>query len=102
MLRDIDQLRHGPVWESHEVNIKVGAEMCKQYFIGRDIVQIVRELIGDPELEEDMVYAPQKHWSSEDRKVQVYSEMWTARWWWRQQVSILQHNIMYTNVPMTR
>lgn len=87
LLAAIDKLPHGPAWEVHKVEINDGSEVSTHYFYGRNIVQIVRELIGNAEHNDKIHYAPEQHWTSEDRTMRIYGEMWTARWWWRQQVS---------------
>jgi hypothetical protein len=96
MLKDLDKLPHGPDWNNHEVEIQVGSETRTEYFLGRNIIQVVRELIGDPQRKDDMCYAPQQHWTSEKRDVRICSEMWTGRWWWRQQVSTLDSTHAYS------
>lgn len=53
----------------------------------RDIIQIIRDLIGDPKLQWEMEYAPQRHWTSIECLKRIYNEMWTGDWWWTLQVS---------------
>jgi len=55
-------------------------------FYHRDILECVRALYGDPELAECLVYAPEKHYTSSDKKSRIFSEMNSGRWWWTRQV----------------
>ncbi|KAF8593929.1 hypothetical protein BDV93DRAFT_424315, partial [Ceratobasidium sp. AG-I] len=53
----------------------------------RDILKVVRELIGARRFRDCMQYAPERHWVSLDCDRRVYDEMWSGDWWWRMQVS---------------
>ena len=55
----------------------------------RDPVECVRELIGKPAFDGCLVYAPERHFADVAGESEVINEMWTARWWWTIQVSIL-------------
>jgi hypothetical protein len=57
-------------------------------FYHRDIVECVRALYGDPALANFLVHAPEKWYTGPDKKVQIFSEMHTGRWWWARQVSL--------------
>ena len=56
-------------------------------FYHHDIIQCIRALYGDPELAEFLVHAPEKRYTGPDKKVRIYSEMHTGRWWWTRQVT---------------
>jgi hypothetical protein len=75
----------------HEV--KVVEEPSKRihisYMFARNIIAIVRELIGNPAFKDHIRYAPERHWTAEDCKIRVYGEAWSGNWWWRMQVSDL-------------
>jgi hypothetical protein len=96
MLKDLHKLPHSPNWHNHKVKIQVGSEMHTEYFLGCNIIQVVRELIRDPQHKDDMCYAPQQHWTSEKQDIHIYSEMWMGCWWWRQQVSMLDSMHAYS------
>lgn len=59
----------------------------KYEFYHCDIIQCIRALYGDPELANFLVHTPEKWYTGPDKKVQIYSEMHTGRWWWTCQVS---------------
>lgn len=52
----------------------------------RDPVEVIRDLVGDPSLADDLHWAPSKVYSDMQREKRVYSEMWTADWWYKLQV----------------
>lgn len=54
----------------------------------RDPVEIVEELIGNPQFREVMKYAPERVYADMEGKTQVINEMWTGSWWWEIQVSM--------------
>jgi hypothetical protein len=72
----------------HEIEIHDGQRPRVQYLFARNIIKVVRELIGNPAFQEYMQYAPEKQWTTEEKLVRVFSDMWTADWWWRMQVSV--------------
>lgn len=88
MLSDLDKLPHGPNWMLHKIRIVAkNGDVRMAYLFGRNIIAIVRTLIGDTNFKDKLRYAPVQVWTTIERKVQVYSEAWTGRWWWRMQVS---------------
>jgi hypothetical protein len=52
----------------------------------RDIISAIRGLWGDPKFADHMVYRPKRVFTDASKKERVYSEMWTANWWWSIQV----------------
>ncbi|KIJ52822.1 hypothetical protein M422DRAFT_155757 [Sphaerobolus stellatus SS14] len=48
----------------------------------RDPVECVKEIIGNPSLQQDIHYAPVKIFTDESRQEQVFNEMWSGSWWW--------------------
>jgi hypothetical protein len=88
MLEDLDALPHGPKWDMYEVEIKqANGEIRMEYLFGRNILDVIRSLIGDWVFKDKLRYAPVRVWTTKERKERVYSEAWTAKWWWRMQVS---------------
>jgi Plavaka transposase len=75
-----------PSFQRHEVI--VGTEVCDVYF--RDVIACVRALFADPDLTQYLVTAPEKHLTdgSNGRKIRMYHDMHTGKWWWSTQVSI--------------
>ena len=63
--------------------------MTEEYELWRrDLIQIIRQLIGNPALEKNMAYAPELVYADSKGTVRQYDEMWTADWWWNIQVFI--------------
>lgn len=68
----------------------------KYEFYHRDIIQCVRVLYGNPELTPFLAHAPEKHYTSPDKKTRIYSEMNTGKWWWNLQVYFVsRHQIHF-------
>jgi len=61
----------------------------KYEFYHRDIIQCIRALYGNPELAQFLAHAPEKHYTSSDKKTRIYSEMHTGKWWWNLQVGFI-------------
>jgi len=76
---------------------------CKVLMIGnerlefycRDIIECIRSLYGDPEFVQDLVFAPERHYTSAERTSRIYNEMHTGDWWWTVQV----RDLHLTNYP---
>ena len=56
-------------------------------FYHRDI-QCIHVLYGNPEIAEFLAHAPEKHFTGQDQKTHVYSEMHSGKWWWTCQVCL--------------
>ncbi|KEP46644.1 hypothetical protein V565_188010, partial [Rhizoctonia solani 123E] len=89
MLEDLDRLRHGPSWKVYEIEIKLANREARvEYLFGRNIIEVVRSLIGDWTFKEELRYSPTRVWTTKGRKERLYSEAWTGNWWWRMQMKI--------------
>lgn len=55
-------------------------------FYCRDVLECIRSLYGDPEFTQDLVFSPERHYTSHERKCRIYNEMYTCEWWWAVQV----------------
>ncbi|QRV88277.1 hypothetical protein RhiJN_16295 [Ceratobasidium sp. AG-Ba] len=88
LLRDVDGLPQGAKWRTLEVTVGEGIYRRKCTLHLRDILQVIRQLIGARRFEHCMRYAPERRWTSRNRKCRVYDEMWTGDWWWRMQGAI--------------
>ncbi|QRV93061.1 Zn-finger protein [Ceratobasidium sp. AG-Ba] len=62
LLKDVNHLPYGPKWVEQDIT-----------------------LLGDSRFRRFMRYAPEKHWTSHERKCRLYGEMWSGNWWWRMQ-----------------
>ncbi|EJF58879.1 hypothetical protein DICSQDRAFT_148808 [Dichomitus squalens LYAD-421 SS1] len=48
----------------------------------RDVVDCVRELIGNPLFRDAIRYAPEREYADNEGNTRIYSNMWGADWWW--------------------
>jgi hypothetical protein len=64
--------------------IVIGEETLELHF--RDVISCIQCLYGDPELAQDLVTVPERHYSDHERMNRIYSEMHTGDWWWAVQV----------------
>ncbi|KAG8699999.1 hypothetical protein FRC09_006244 [Ceratobasidium sp. 395] len=86
MLTDIDNLPHGPDWFFQDLVIGEGPYERVHTLYFRRIVDVIRDLMGNPAFRRVMRYAPERHWTSRSKKSRVYGEMWTGEWWWLRQL----------------
>lgn len=86
-MKEIDRLPHGPGWYAKGLGVREGSGERIAIVYMRNIVEIVRELIGNPRFKHHMRYAPERQWTSDARIHRVFGETWTGNWWWRMQVS---------------
>ncbi|KAG9086653.1 hypothetical protein FS749_003498 [Ceratobasidium sp. UAMH 11750] len=86
MMKAIDTLPHGPPWKAVTLNVPVGDEERLMVVYVRDVVGVIRELMGNNRFKRHMRYAPERHWTSKARRKRVFGEMWTGDWWWTMQM----------------
>jgi hypothetical protein len=99
LVKDIDALPHGPSWDTATIDIGEGMHKRTHVVFKRNIIEVVKELIGNIRFKGFMRYAPERHWTSHRRRYRVYDEMWSGNWWWRTQVSIsMSDNVL----PLTK
>ncbi|KAI9057363.1 hypothetical protein FKP32DRAFT_1584219 [Trametes sanguinea] len=48
----------------------------------RNIIDCVKELLGNSSFADSLVYAPQRQYVDEEGRNRLYDNMWTADWWW--------------------
>jgi hypothetical protein len=65
-------------------NLVIGGETLELYF--RDILACIWSIYSDPELAQDLVVAPERHYADHKRTDRIYSEIHTGDWWWAVQV----------------
>ncbi|KAG1844739.1 hypothetical protein C8R48DRAFT_617813 [Suillus tomentosus] len=78
--------------------ILVAGEAFDVYF--RDILQCVKALFGDPELAPHLVFAPERHYSNEDKTQRIYHDMYTGDWWWHTQKRLENEKPGATIIPI--
>ena len=77
-----------------EIATKSGTDQSSQRRIiyHRDVIDVVRFLLGHGPFENNLKYAPERHYTAkldEDESAsRVYNEMHTGDWWWRTQKDI--------------
>ena len=86
----IDGLPGRPPFLCAEVTI--GGEVLKFYY--RDILASIRALYGNPDFQHDLVFAPERHFTNDERICRIYNEMYTGDWWWSVQVRE-RYSILY-------
>jgi len=52
-------------------------------------MKCIQTIYGDPQFTHDLVFAPERHYTSQERTCRVYNEIHTGDWWWKVQVSKL-------------
>ncbi|KAG9124361.1 hypothetical protein FRC07_011919 [Ceratobasidium sp. 392] len=85
LMRSIDKLPSGPDWKAVKLKVGEGEEARVDVVYIRDIIQVIRELIGNSRFKRHMRYAPERHWTSSAKLKRVFGEMWTGDWWWTMQ-----------------
>lgn len=58
----------------------------------RDIIEVIKELLGNATYGKDMVFAPQDEFNDAEKTERRYTEMWTADWWKKIQVCELENH----------
>lgn len=67
--------------------VEMGGETFEFHY--RDVLECTRALFGDPEFAEDLVFAPERHYTDVQKHNRVYSEIETGAWWWDRQVHVI-------------
>ncbi|KAG8762506.1 hypothetical protein FRC12_008982 [Ceratobasidium sp. 428] len=98
LIQDINRLPKGPKWRTEYVTVGEGRHKRTHPVYLRDILEVIRLLIGTRRFKHLMRYAPERHWTSSDKKCRVYDEMWSGDWWWKMQYLI--RNANGTVVPL--
>ena len=71
-----------PAFQCRE--LVIGGETLEFYH--HDILGCIRTIYSDPEFAQDLVVAPERHYTDQGRTERIYSEMHTGDWWWAVQV----------------
>ncbi|KAG8761973.1 hypothetical protein FRC11_011835 [Ceratobasidium sp. 423] len=90
MYTAIDTFALTPGW-THEilrVSVDGGEEILDVYM--RDILEVIRFLIGLRRLRDHIHYSSEKHWTydRQGRRIRAFDELWSGEWWWRIQYLI--------------
>ncbi|KAN0103742.1 hypothetical protein V8E52_011679, partial [Russula decolorans] len=92
----IDNLPGRPPFVCKE--LVMGGEHLKFYC--REILPSLKAIFGDPELKHDLVFAPERHFTNNERTCRIYSEMHTGDWWWSVQASLESRQPGATIIPL--
>ena len=79
-----ERLPGRPKFEQHDIVIE--GETFEVYF--RNIMDCIASLYGNPKFAPHLIFAPERHYSDEDKTCRIYHDMYTGRWWWETQVHI--------------
>ena len=87
-LSKIQKIPYGPmgIWQvtTFETTPRYPGSPCKEYrLLYRDIVGVIRFLLGHEPFKDDLVYAPVRH--TNQAECRVFTELHTANWWWETQ-----------------
>lgn len=77
-----------PCWSCEELVYVVKDEdeadeerIEKLDFWYRNIIEVVQEILENPDFKDDMCYQHEKIYSDNEQEERIYNEMWTADWW---------------------
>lgn len=90
----VDTLPRGPGWSCEQFELVGDVKDEHGQFRTetlqlwkRDPVDCIKELVGNPAFKNKMKFAPERVYEDKG-KTCVYSETWTADWWWEVQVRV--------------
>ncbi|KAG9082073.1 hypothetical protein FRC06_005256 [Ceratobasidium sp. 370] len=87
-MQDIKNLPKGPEMRPFTVTVGEGDGAEAVELWSKDIVEVLKYLVGDPRFKEHINYVPRKEYTDKERKNRVYSDTCTGNWWWRMQCII--------------
>jgi hypothetical protein len=64
-------------------NPLLGEPCIEQNFYLRNSLEVMKDILRDPSLREDFVWAPRKLYDTDGNR--LYMDMWTGDWWWEMQ-----------------
>ncbi|KAJ7058983.1 hypothetical protein C8F01DRAFT_990238 [Mycena amicta] len=85
-----------PIFERHE--LVVGGQSEEFFF--QPIIPCVRALWGDPEFAQDLIFAPERHYTDADMTERVFTDVHTGKWWWAAQKVLEAEKPGATIVPL--
>jgi hypothetical protein len=74
-----DELPTCPPFHCKEVTF--GEERLEFYY--RDVMKCIRAIYGNPQFAHHLVFAPERHYTSQERTCRIYNELYTGDWWWK-------------------
>jgi hypothetical protein len=95
LMKAVDQLPRGTEWKLKRITVEGnvvsngGQRESEELELWlRDPVDCIRELMGNPEFEDVVAYAPERVFADDEGKTRRFDETWTGDWWWEMQVSL--------------
>ncbi|KAG9095097.1 hypothetical protein FRC06_010123 [Ceratobasidium sp. 370] len=88
---EIDRLPHGPRWYRRTIRIPADQGEIIVHLWMRDVIELVQHLISDRRFMEHMRFAPERHYTSAERRCRIFGQMWSSGWWWRMQGLLGKH-----------
>jgi hypothetical protein len=91
-MKDIDEcLPDEPEMKSYKVTVGEGQEAETVEMYAKNLLEVVRRMLGDPRFKQYMHYVPQRHYADEARKVRLHGQTYAGNFMWRMQVSTSVH-----------
>ncbi|KAG1805062.1 uncharacterized protein HD556DRAFT_1196303, partial [Suillus plorans] len=92
-LQTVDELPHGPAWSCKKVTVcgnhedENGKLLQEEVELWSwDLVECMKELIGNPSFKADIAYSPARAYSDRAGEHRIIDKMWMADWWAEKQV----------------
>jgi hypothetical protein len=94
LMKAIDQLPHSTDWQSKRISVE-GNKLTNEWQYKtedlelwmQDPVECIHKLMGNPEFNHMVSYAPERVFSDAEGKTRQFDKMWTGDWLWEMQVS---------------
>ena len=86
--RKISNLPKQGEWHTYTITPSEDPTVQHQIYY-QNPIDVIKSLWSNPTYADQMVFSPQKLWTSSDKTSRLYNEMWTGNWWWKIQVFIL-------------
>ncbi|KAG1884424.1 hypothetical protein F4604DRAFT_1878757 [Suillus subluteus] len=66
----------------------------------RDVIKCIKDLFGNPDFADFLVFAPERHYTDADETVRLFSDMHTGKWWWNTQKTLDKQQPGATIIPV--
>ena len=77
--RKISNLPKQGKWHTRTMTLSEDPTVQHQIYY-RNPIDVIKSLWSNPTYADQMVFSPQKLWTSSDKTSQLYNEMWTGNW----------------------
>ncbi|KXN84704.1 hypothetical protein AN958_12223 [Leucoagaricus sp. SymC.cos] len=86
------KLPHWPVFQRCVAMLDDGESIV---FHVRNIVECIQSLWRDPDLADDLIFEPERHFADEKMETRMYHDMHTGDWWWKTQLTTFRNKTAY-------